>query len=142
MRPLSVGLQALEALKPWEPWPSESTLEKKIGTAIAASIENYIQQPTEEETRPVDYGVVMVHNATTGQSVMPLSKDATAPRGYFDHAQLLGHEGDESYGRVTVGQWLRATVPGLDKADWDAVVAGVSRYELLKETTKGLEIPW
>ncbi|RYP67119.1 hypothetical protein DL771_007444 [Monosporascus sp. 5C6A] len=122
---------------------SESTLEeKKIGTVIAASIENYIQQPTEDETRPVDYGVVMVHNATTGRSVMALSKGATAPRGYFDYAQSLGHEGDKRYGRVTVGKLLAATVPGLEKADWHAVVAGVSRYELLKEAIKGLEIPW
>lgn len=124
--------------------------EKGIGTVMAASIENCIWTPQrlmregKENPKPVDYGVVMVVNARTGGKVVGFSEGVTVPGGYYQFARQLEIEGEEErrYGKVTVGEVLAANVPGLDKADWHAVVAGVSRYELLRRAMEGLEIPW
>lgn len=115
--------------------------KEQIGTVIAASIENYIQATG--VPRAVDYGVVMVHNATTGQTVTELSRGVTVPQAFVARARLDGFEDeDKNHGKVTVGSILAASVPGLDKADWHTVLAGTSRYDLLKEAIDKLEIPW
>ncbi|KAK4139471.1 uncharacterized protein C8A04DRAFT_33027 [Dichotomopilus funicola] len=115
--------------------------KERIGTVIAASIENYIQAAG--VPRAVDYGVVMVHNATTGQTVTGISRGVTVPQAFVARARLDGFEDeDRSHGKVTVGSILAAGVSGLDKADWHAVLAGTSRYDLLKETIDALAIPW
>jgi len=125
--------------------------EKKIGTVMAASIENYIQRQRQRPdggvdvgARPADYGVVMVHNATTGETAAVVSAGVTVPREYLEYARSFGfEEGDEMHGRVTVGYVLAANVPGLDLANWHAVVVGRSRYDLLEEAIEeGLRIPW
>ncbi|KAK3357808.1 hypothetical protein B0T25DRAFT_452351 [Lasiosphaeria hispida] len=116
-----------------------------IGTVMAASIENYIQEGAVGvggEARPVDYGFVLVHNASTGRTVSAVSRGVTVPRAYYEYARSLGTDGGEDYGRVTAGEVLTANVPGMDKANWHQVVADVSRYDLLTEAIEGLEIPW
>lgn len=114
--------------------------EKRIGKVIVASIENFIQ--TDNVDRPTDYGVVVMHNATTHQTTACLSRGVTVPPAYVNRARRFGFERDQNQGRVTVGQILAANVPGLDKADWQAVLAGHSRYDLLKEAIRQLQIPW
>ncbi|RDL34692.1 uncharacterized protein BP5553_07820 [Venustampulla echinocandica] len=118
----------------------ETFKEKLIGTVIVASIESYIQ--TEDIERPADFGIVVVHNATTQQTRACCSKGTTLPPEYVRRAQHFGSDGDPNHGNVTVGQILAARVPGLDKADWQAVLGGRSRYELLGEATRRLTIPW
>lgn len=113
---------------------------KRIGTVMVASIENYIQ--TDNIDRPTDYGVVVIHNATTQQTTACTSWGVTAPPAYVNRARRFGFEGDPNRGRVTVGQILAAHVPGLDKADWQAVLAGRSRYDLLKDAIRQVPIPW
>lgn len=113
---------------------------KGIGTVILASVENYIQ--TDNTDRPTDYGVVVIHNATTQQTTACLSRGVTVPPAYVNRARRFGFEGDPNRGRVTVGQILAANVPGLDKADWHAVLAGHSRYDLLKDAIRQMPIPW
>jgi non-canonical (house-cleaning) NTP pyrophosphatase len=124
----------------------ESVLaEKGIGTVIAASIENFIQRPSDGTgLNPVDYGLVMMYNATSRRSFSALSRGVTVPRAYYELARSLGGEGlhDEIYGRVTVGEVMAASVGGVDRANWHAVVAGVSRYELLEEAMEGISVPW
>lgn len=115
--------------------------EHGIGTVMAASIENYIQ--TREVARPADFGVVVVHNATTGKTSACSSLGVTVPPEYIGRARRFGcADGDADHGNVTVGAVLAARVPGLDKADWHAVLAGRSRYDLLTEAVEGMQIPW
>jgi non-canonical (house-cleaning) NTP pyrophosphatase len=113
---------------------------KRIGTVIVACIENYIQ--TDNIDRPADYGVVVIHNATTQQTTACISSGVTVPPAYVNRARHFGFEGDPNRGRVTVGQILAAHVPGLDKADWQSVLAGHSRYDLLKDAIRQVPIPW
>jgi len=113
---------------------------KMIGTVIFASIESYIQ--TENVDRPTDYGVVVIHNATTQQTSTRISCGVTVPPAYVNRARRFGFEGDPNKGRVTVGQILAAHVPGLNKADWQSVLARHSRYDLLKDALSQVPIPW
>jgi hypothetical protein len=113
---------------------------KSIGTVIVASIESYIQ--TNHVARPVDYGVIVVRNATAEKTTACLSWGTTVDPAYVDRARRFGFDGDANFGRVTVGQVLAAHVPGLDKADWQVVLGGQSRYKLLKDAIAELEIPW
>lgn len=118
----------------------EMLSSKGIGTVLVASIENYIQLDNVE--RPTDYGVVVIHNASTGDTTAGLSWGVTVPPAYVDRARRFGFEGNPNYGRVTVGQILAAHVPGLDQADFHNVLAGRSRYDLLSEVIGRLTIPW
>jgi non-canonical (house-cleaning) NTP pyrophosphatase len=113
---------------------------KEIGTVIVASIESYIQ--LDNTSRPTDYGLVVVHNATAGETAVGLSWGATVPPAYVDRARRFGFEGNPNHGRVTVGQILAAHVPGLDKAEYHSVLAGRSRYDLLSDVVGHLAIPW
>lgn len=114
--------------------------EKGIRTVICASIESYFQ--TDNIDRPTDYGVVVIHNATTHQTSACTSEGVTAPPAYVNRARRFGFEGDQNRGRVTVGQILAAHVPGLDKANWQEVLANHSRYDLLKDAVRQVSIPW
>jgi len=118
----------------------ETFLSKGIGTLIVASIESFIQ--LDNVDRPTDYGVVVIHNATVGKTAACLSWGATVPPAYVNRARRFGFEGNPNHGRVTVGQILAAHVPGLDKANWQAVLAGRSRYDLLSDAISHLTIPW
>jgi hypothetical protein len=122
------------------PEHQEALVSKGIGTVIVASIENYIQLGN--VGRPTDYGVVVIHNATAGETAAGLSWGVTVPPGYVDGARRFGFEGNPNHGRVTVGKILAAHVPGLDEADWHSVLAGRSRYDLLSDTISRLTIPW
>jgi non-canonical (house-cleaning) NTP pyrophosphatase len=113
---------------------------KRIGTVVVASIENYIQ--TDNIDRPADYGIVVIHNATTQQTTACTSWGVTVPPAYINRARRFGFEGDPNRGRVTVGQILAAHVPGLDKADWQSVLSGHSRYDLLRDAIRQVPIPW
>ncbi|KAH0547676.1 hypothetical protein FGG08_000165 [Glutinoglossum americanum] len=117
----------------------ETFRDRKIGIVIVACIESYIQ--TDNIDRPTDYGVVAIHNATTRQTEVCLSRGVTVPPAYVDRARRFGFEGDPNRGRVTVGQILAANAPGIDKADWQAVLARHSRYDLLKDALAQLPIP-
>lgn len=114
--------------------------EKRIGTVIVASIEGYIQ--TDNIDRPTDYGAVLVYNATTQQTTMCMSQGVTVPPAYVNRARRFGYDGDPNHGIITVGQILAANVMGLDKANWHSVLAGHSRYDLLKAAIRQMPIPW
>lgn len=122
------------------PEHQETLVSKGIGTVIVASIESYIQ--LDNVGRPTDYGLVVIHNATTGETAAGLSWGVTVPPAYVDRARRFGFEGNPNHGRVTVGQILAAHMPGLDKADWQSVLAGRSRYDLLSDAINRLTIPW
>lgn len=61
---------------------------------------------------------------------------------YVDRARRFGFDGHPNFGRVTVGQVLAAHVPGLDKSDWQMVLSGRLRYQILDEAMEQLEFPW
>jgi non-canonical (house-cleaning) NTP pyrophosphatase len=115
-------------------------INKHIGTVIVASIESFIQ--TENIDRPSDFGVIVIHNATTQKTESCLSEGVTVSPKYVSRAQRFGCDGDPNYGKVTVGQIMAARVPTLDKANWQAVLANCSRYELLKNAIKEIPVPW
>jgi hypothetical protein len=112
----------------------------QTGTVIVASIENYVQ--VDHVKRPTDYGVVVVHNATTGITNACLSRGVTISPRYVDRARRFGSEMDPNHGNFTVGKIIAANVPGIDHANWHEVVAGCSRYTLLSDAVRELEIPW
>ena len=114
--------------------------EEGIGTIIVASIENHILKT--DLDRPADYGMIIVHNATTGKTDATLSQGVTVPVPYLEHAQTFGYEDSaERHGKVTVGAVLAANVKGIKAADWHEVVVGVQRYHILKEAMKVLDNP-
>jgi non-canonical (house-cleaning) NTP pyrophosphatase len=114
--------------------------DQSIGSVMVASIENYIQ--TEDIDTPTDFGIVVIHNATKHQTTVCSSRGVTVAPEYVTRARRFGCDGDPNHGNVTVGQILAARVPTLDKADWHIVLAGHSRYELLKEATEEIYVPW
>lgn len=118
----------------------QTLVSKRIGTVIVASIENFIQ--LDNVSRPTDYGVVLIHNGSTGATTAGLSCGVTVPPAYVERARRFGFEGNPNYGRVTVGQILAAHVPGLDKADFHSVLAQHSRYDLLTDAVNLLTVPW
>jgi hypothetical protein len=73
---------------------------------------------------------------------VPHLRGVTVPPVYINRARHFGFEGDPNQGRVTVGQILAAQVLGLDKADWQVVLAGHSRYDLLKDAIRQVQILW
>jgi len=123
-----------------EPECQEMMMSKGIGTTLVASIENYIQ--LDNIGRPTDYGVVVIHNTSTGETTAGLSWGVTVPPAYVDRARRFGFDRNPNYGRVTVGQILAAHVPGLDKTDFQSVLARRSRYDLLSDAIDRLMVPW
>jgi non-canonical (house-cleaning) NTP pyrophosphatase len=115
-------------------------------TVILASIENYIQYHGEDGRsmqRPVDYGMIVMHNVSTKKTVVRITKGVTMPLVYVEEARKRGFEDiGRQHGCVTVGEVLKERDPGLDKANWHLVLAGKSRYDLLREAMLGMEIPW
>ena len=105
-----------------------------------ASVESYIQ--TVNIKVPTDYGAVVVYNATKHEAVLGISKGVTVPPQYVEEARRFGYEDHVNHGKVTVGQVLAANVEGLDKRDWQSILSGTSRYQLLEEAAGQLSIPW
>lgn len=131
---------ALELLRTEEQEQKRRQLE--IGTVVVASIENYMQTDG-GVARPTDYGIVSFYNCDSGVCKIGVSRGVTVSPDYVERAKRYGFEDKEGiHGRVTVGQVMAANVPGLDKADWHKVVAGVSRYDLLAEAVDKMEISW
>lgn len=112
---------------------------------------------------PVDYGFLVLCRVTaapgpradgaTGENECEwewrsaVSRGTTVPVEYWRAAEMHGFEDAEpgqtgTHGKVTVGEVLAANVPGLDKANWNEPLAHVSRYELLQEAMKKMQIPW
>jgi non-canonical (house-cleaning) NTP pyrophosphatase len=132
---ISNALRQLNALE-----YQQTLVSKSVGTVIVASVENFIQ--LDHVSRPTDYGVVVIHNGSTGKTTAGLSWGVTVPPAYVERARRFGFEGNANYGKVTVGQILAAHVPGLDKADFHSVLAGRSRYDLLTDAINLLTVPW
>jgi hypothetical protein len=73
-----------------------------------------------------------------------VSEGVTVPADYWRAAEGFGFEDEGSgrmHGKVTVGEVLAANL-GVDKADWFRGLTDVSRYELLRDAMKEMEVPW
>ncbi|KAF2831832.1 hypothetical protein CC86DRAFT_400621 [Ophiobolus disseminans] len=102
---------------------------------MGAAIESYIQ--TKVVDRPVDFGIVVVHDVTSRQTAIGCSRGVTVPPEYVARARRFGCDGDADHGTITVGQVLAARVPRLDKAncmscwldprDWSGAFCQASR---------------
>ncbi|KAL2199413.1 hypothetical protein P885DRAFT_58795 [Corynascus similis CBS 632.67] len=128
-----------------------------VGTLLLCVIENFIaREPVDgtgtkdgEDVKlvPVDYGFIVLCRISlldgTWTWEVGISRGTTLPREYWQAAEKFGFEDGEArtYGKVTVGELLQANI-GLDKADWNKPLAGVSRYELLEEALRNMKVPW
>lgn len=121
--------------------PELADLEgRHVGTVIVASIESFLRKTGVERT--ADYGMIIVHNATTGKTDSTLSQGVTVPVAYIEHAQSFGYEdSNEQHGKVTAGLILERNVDGIDGANWHEVVVGVPRYHILRQAMKVLKNP-
>ncbi|GAB1310593.1 hypothetical protein MFIFM68171_00803 [Madurella fahalii] len=115
----------------------------------------------EADTLPVDYGLLVLCRVTAaagprahavlGEDAWEwssaVSRGVTVPREYWLAAETHGFEDagegqTRTHGKVTVGEVLAANVPELDKANWHERLAGVSRYQLLRDAMEKVHIPW
>ncbi|KAF2466211.1 uncharacterized protein BDR25DRAFT_395763 [Lindgomyces ingoldianus] len=113
--------------------------EKKIGTVLVGVIENYIQRST-DGLSAVDYGVVVIYNATTGKVAGAISRGVTVPQTFLEEAEGQGfNDAGGKSGKVTVGEILEQNF-GIDAANWHEVVCGTSRYALLEEALSTLHM--
>lgn len=113
---------------------------RQAGQVYVAAIENFIQ--TEGFERPADFGVVALHNVLKNTVTGTLTKGVTIDPAFVDAAKRYGCDAkDEDYGQFTVGNVIAARFPGVDKANWHELVAGVSRYDLLTAAIESLELP-
>ncbi|KAH7131465.1 hypothetical protein B0J13DRAFT_562649 [Dactylonectria estremocensis] len=118
--------------------------DSKIGTVIGMSIESFMQLEFEGEKimRAVDYAAIIVHNATTGKSDFTISEGVPMNPAYVEIARSLGFEdAEKKHGKVTGGKVFAAHVPGVDHADWQAVVTGVTRYDTLRKAMDKMKNP-
>jgi len=123
--------------------PQNQDVFKKltIGTVMVAAIESYFQ--LDNARKPIDYGLVEIHNATTGETRACQSQGVIVSWEAVKRAQSFGFGADRNHGMVTVGKVLAAnTNPLLDHANWHERIAGKSRYTLIAEALQSLEIPW
>ncbi|PHH64323.1 hypothetical protein CDD81_4680 [Ophiocordyceps australis] len=117
-------------------------VSKQIGTVIVGAIENFVQTKN-GDSLPTDHGIIVLHNATQSKTVSCLTSGVTIAPEYVDRARRFGFvNGNQSHGRITVGQIMAAHLGrGLDKADWQKTLAKVSRYQLLAEAAQALQLP-
>ncbi|KAH6973338.1 hypothetical protein EDB80DRAFT_742968 [Ilyonectria destructans] len=116
----------------------------KIGTVITMSIENFVQFAVDGTTikSATDYGAIIVHNASTGQTQSTYSKGVTIDVAYVEYARTLGFDDAEKlHGKVTCGKVMAVNVAGLKHDDWHLSVAGISRYTILEDAICDMEIP-
>ncbi|KAH7127599.1 hypothetical protein EDB81DRAFT_764760 [Dactylonectria macrodidyma] len=116
----------------------------KIGTVIGMSIESFLQLEFDGQkiTSAVDYGAIVVHNATTGKSDFTISEGVPMDPAYVEIARTFGFEdAEEKQGHVTAGKVFAAHVPGLHHADWQGVVTGTPRYDTLRKAMDEMKIP-
>ncbi|KOS22590.1 hypothetical protein ESCO_001918 [Escovopsis weberi] len=115
--------------------------EHGIGTVLVGAIENFVQ--TKDVPRPADHAVAVLHNATTGEMATACSRGVTLDPEYVGWAMALGCvHGHPDHGKETVGNMLAARFQGLDSKNWHEVLAGVSRYALLREALANLNFTW
>lgn len=110
--------------------------ELGIGTIIGASIESFfkLEYVGGKIKSAIDYGAIIVHNATTGSTDSTISEGAPMDPAYIEIAISLGFDdAEKKHGKVTGGKVLAAHVPGLDHADWQGVVTGIPRYTTLRK---------
>jgi hypothetical protein len=111
--------------------------EKKVGTVLVAAIENYIQRGEPA----VDYGIVVIYNATINKVATAISRGVTVPGEFLKEAEAYGFDDDaKKCGKRTVGKVLAETF-GIDHRNWHEVVCGISRYQLLTDAVSKLDVP-
>ncbi|KAL2154652.1 hypothetical protein VTH82DRAFT_3328 [Thermothelomyces myriococcoides] len=127
----------------------------RVGTLIVGAIENFVLRNRDRDSgdvNPVDHGFVVLCRVSlvdhTWDWVVGVGRGVTVPREYYEAAQELGFEdedegegGTRTCGKVTIGQLLSANA-GVDNADWAKPLAGVSRYDLLREALEAMDVPW
>lgn len=113
----------------------------KVGTVLVGAIENFIQRAGNGKPA-VDYGIVVIYNATRSKTVGSISRGVTVPQEFLEEAEAKGFDDEaRKSGKVTVGEVLARNFD-IDAANWHEVVCGISRYALLTEALDGMKIPW
>ncbi|KAH6650535.1 hypothetical protein F5144DRAFT_588992 [Chaetomium tenue] len=129
-----------------------------VGTVVVGAVENFVRRERTAaggggkggKVVPVDYGVVVFCRLSLvpGEEKVGwewrvgVSKGVMVPKEYWRAAEGFGFEDKERrHGKVTVGEVLAANL-GVDKADWFLPLMGVSRYDLLRDAMKKMDVPW
>ena len=113
--------------------------QKKIGTVIAVSVENFIRTDTGP---PADFGLVVWHNATTGTTRTCCTEGVAVPAEHIEHARSLGSVGDNpDHGKVTIGSIIANMQPDINKARWQISNAHTTRCRLLSAAMEKMPNP-
>lgn len=129
--------------------------ERGVGTVVVGAVENFVRRERERNADggvvvPVDYGVVVFCRILLGEGEeeaewewrVGVSRGVTVPVEYWRAAEGFGFEDEgRMHGKVTVGEVMAANL-GVDKANWFLELASVSRYDLLGDAMKAMEVPW
>lgn len=113
--------------------------QRNIGTVLVATVESYIRLQGDEG---VDFGYILIHDATTGVSDHVISEGVPFPKAYVKIAQEGGFEDSACLqGKVTVGSVMakRYEKEGMAKADPHKFLCGRSRYDILRDAADRLK---
>ena len=112
--------------------------DKNVGTVLVAAIENFIQRGEVA----VDYGMVVVYNATLNEAAAACSEGVPVQQEFLKKAEAWGFDDikGRKCGKRTVGKILQE-IFGIDGADWHEIVCGTSRYVLLRGVMEKLKMP-
>ncbi|KAJ6258086.1 hypothetical protein Dda_7001 [Drechslerella dactyloides] len=119
--------------------------ENGIGNIVVASIESYIRYNPASGAVSVDYGYIVIHDATRDGSKPTelISEGVTVPRAYLERAREHGFDDQEKLqGKVTVGRVIANDYNDVSSGNWHKYTAGESgsRYRLLGNALKRLSI--
>ena len=121
-----------------------------IGVALVGAIENFIWLRDES---PVDYGAVVLTNATSGRVSFTFSKGVTIPEEFVREALRYGTQPNDIYdstrhfdfqgvfgGNVTVGNVIYRHL-GFAHDNWHKDFVNISRYDLLTDAVQRAQFP-
>lgn len=124
----SLSLEDINALK-----------ERGIRTIWVVAIENYIRLDNGTST---DFAILMIHNATTGETVWVTSRGAVFPEAWVKYTRSLGFEAEECLkGKFTVRGNMGKHTPGMDGKNPHIYLTGLCRFnDLLGEAFDSVTI--
>lgn len=120
--------------------------ENSIGRVEIGVIENYIRL-SDGDSSAVDFGSIIIHNATIGKTRCSVSRGVTVQMEYVKEARERGFVDPEEKGGIcTVGNVLKNHFDQVARhkfggdydisKDWHLAVSGESRYALLEEAAR------
>ncbi|KAK2037742.1 hypothetical protein LZ31DRAFT_560193 [Colletotrichum somersetense] len=111
-------------------------------TTIIGAVENFIERPLagQEADGAHDYGIIGFYNVSKKDWTWEVTLGVKVDQRYLEEAMSKGFDDEaKKKGKVTYGKVL-ANYFDVDHADWHPHVCGSSRYELLENAAKRLDM--